>query len=122
MEILETVLDDSAVVRVTGNVNSANAGELAERLARLVAINCRSLVVDLSHLVHMTSAGIRSLLRAEQAARRGGGRFVLCGLHGLTRELFEIGGFLDMFDVAESRDEAVRRAAALPTHQAENPS
>jgi stage II sporulation protein AA (anti-sigma F factor antagonist) len=120
MEILETVLDGSAVVRVTGNVNSSNAGELAERLARLIAMNCRSMVVDLSHLVHMTSVGIRSLLRAEHAARGGGGRFVLCGLHGLTRELFEIGGFLDIFEVAESRDEAIRRAASLPTHHAGN--
>lgn len=114
MEILETVQGDLAVVHVTGRVNSGNAPELGERLMQLIARNCRSLVIDLSHLVHMTSAGFRSLLRAEQAAQVSGGRFVLCGLHGLTRELFEIGGFLEMFDVAASRDEAVRRATLAP--------
>jgi hypothetical protein len=35
---------------------------------------------------------------------------VLCGLQGLTLELFEIGGFLDMFSIAETREEAMRKA------------
>jgi hypothetical protein len=37
---------------------------------------------------------------------------VLCGLHGLTLELFETAGYLEMFVVAKSRDEALRQAAA----------
>jgi anti-anti-sigma factor len=114
MEILETVQDGTAVVQLSGSVNSANAPELAVRLAGLVARNTRSLVIDLSGLVHMTSAGFRSLLGAQQAARARGESLILCGLHGLLRELFEIGGFLQMFDVAASRDEAILRARAAP--------
>jgi anti-anti-sigma factor len=112
MEILETVQDGTAVVRISGSVNSANAAELSERLAALIARNTRSLVIDLTDLVHMTSAGFRSLMRADQTARRKGETFVLCGLHGLLRELFEVGGFLGMFEVAASRDEAIGRAGS----------
>jgi anti-sigma B factor antagonist len=112
MDILETVADGSAVLHVAGRVTSANAPELGERLRDLLARGCRSIVVDLSHLVHMTSAGFRSLLRADKLAGEEGSTLVLCGLHGLTLELFEIGGFLEMFTVAGSRDEAVRRAAS----------
>jgi anti-anti-sigma factor len=114
MEIVETVQDGSAVVLLSGSVNSSNAPELAERLAGLIARNTRSVVVDLSGLEHMTSAGFRSMLRADHLARGKGEKFVLCGLHGLMLELFEIGGFLGMFTIAASRDEAVRLAAAAP--------
>ena len=40
-----------------------------------------------------------------------GSTLVLCGLQGITLELFEVGGFLDMFTVGASRDEAIRLAA-----------
>ena len=46
----------------------------------------------------------------ERQGEQAGGKMVLCGLTGVTLELFEIGGFLEMFTVAGSRDEAVRRA------------
>jgi stage II sporulation protein AA (anti-sigma F factor antagonist) len=111
MEIVETVQDGSAVVHLSGSVNSSNAPELAERLAGLIAGHTRSVVVDMSALEHMTSAGFRSLLRAHQTARAKGERFVLFGLHGLMQELFEIGGFIGMFTIAASRDEAMRLAA-----------
>jgi anti-anti-sigma factor len=114
MEIVETVQDGSAVVHLSGSVNSSNAAELGERLAALIARNTRAVVVDMTDLLHMTSAGFRSLLRAEQGAREKGEAFVLCGLHGLVLELFEIGGFLGMFDIAASRDEALRRAGSPP--------
>lgn len=107
MELLEAAADDSAVLHVAGRVNSGNAPELGDRLGALLGRGCRAIVVDLSRLVHMTSAGFRSLLRADKQAGEAGGQLVLCGLHGLTLELFEIGGFLEMFTVAGSRDEAV---------------
>ena len=65
----------------------------------------------------MTSAGFRWLLKADGQAAGQRGAMVLCGLQGLVLELFEIGGFLDMFDVAPSREEALRRAAAALAKQ-----
>jgi anti-anti-sigma factor len=85
---------------------------LRERLAVLLKQGCRGIVVDLSRLDHMTSAGFRSLLVGEQQAHDVGGIMVIYGLQGLTLELFEIGGFLEMFNVVASREEAIRRAAA----------
>ena len=111
MELLEAVEGSSVVLHVAGRVNSANASELGERLHSLAARGCRSIVVDLSRLVHMTSAGFRSLLRADKQTSESGGVIVLYGLQGLTLELFELGGFLEMFRVAGSRDEAIRQAA-----------
>jgi anti-anti-sigma factor len=113
MEIFETPGDGATVLHVEGRVNSVNAAKLRERLGALLQQGCRAIVVDLSRLAHMTSAGLRSLLIAEKQANDAGAAMVLYGLQGLTLELFEIGGFLDMFTVATSREDAMRRAASV---------
>jgi serine/threonine-protein kinase RsbW len=111
LEILEAEAAGSAIVHVAGKVNSVNARELGERLQGLLDKGYRSMVVDLARLDHMTSAGFRSLLRADKQAEDRDCKMVLCGLQGLTLELFEVGGFLDMFCIAESRDDALRQVA-----------
>jgi anti-sigma B factor antagonist len=110
MEILEARNGDMAVVHVVGHVNSGNAPELDVRLKQLLGAGCRGIVIDLARLDHMTSAGFRCLLRAERQAQGMAGKLVLCGLQGLTLELFEVGGFLEMFMVAPTREEAMRQA------------
>jgi anti-sigma B factor antagonist len=110
MEILEARTGDIAVVHVVGRINSSNAPELDERLKQLVGMGCRGIVLDLARLDHMTSAGFRCLLRAERQVQGVAGKFVLCGLQGLSLELFTIGGFLEMFMVASTREEAMRQA------------
>jgi anti-sigma B factor antagonist len=115
MEMFESHIEDIVVVHLAGRVNSSHAPELAAYLQRLLNGGAGAIVVDLERLDHMTSAGLRCLLRIEKQAHDTGGRFVLCGLHGLTRELFEVGGFLDMFAIARTREEAVRQAAATPS-------
>src|ERR1700742_658834 len=110
MEILEARTGNMAVVHVVGRVNSSNAPELDERLKQLVGTGCRGIVIDLARLDHMTSAGFRCLLRAERQVQGLAGNLVLCGLQGLTLELFEVGGFLEMFMIASTREEAMQRA------------
>jgi anti-anti-sigma factor len=112
LEIFESSSDGPIVLLVSGRVNSVNAPQLGERLAARLEQGCRAIVVDLSRLDHMTSAGFRSLLIADRQAHGVGAIMVICGLQGLTLELFEIGGFLEMFTVVASRQEALRRATA----------
>jgi anti-anti-sigma factor len=112
MEILESRGEDAAVLHIIGRVNSSNAVLLEERLKRLIDAGCRGIIVDLARLDHMTSVGLRYLLRGDKQVADAGGKLVICGLQGLTRELFEVGGFLDMFTIAQTRDEAMRQMAA----------
>src|ERR1700759_3243656 len=105
MEILDARTGDMAVVHVAGQVNSSNAPELDERLKQLIEAGCRGIVIDLPRLDYMTSAGFRCLLRAERQVQAVAGKLVLCGLQGLTLELFEVGGFLEMFMIASTREE-----------------
>jgi anti-anti-sigma factor len=56
--------------------------------------------------MYLTSAAFRALLVANRDIAAKNGRLGLCGLNGQVRELFEIGGLLDLFKIYPSREDA----------------
>jgi len=107
MELREEKVGGVSVVEVKGRIDSATAPALAERLtANLEAANVR-VVLDLSRLEYISSAGFRILLIAAKRADETGSRLVLCGVAGKVRQLFDLGGFLDLFTIVGAREEGI---------------
>ena len=99
------------VVTLSGRVDSTNANDLMARLKALISSGEKSIVVDFGAVLYLTSAAFRALLVAVDEAERNTAKFVLCSLGGHVRELFEMGGFLDVFSIYSSRTEAVAKLA-----------
>jgi anti-anti-sigma factor len=97
------------VVTLSGRVDSTNANDLMARLKALISSGEKSIVVDCGAVLYLTSAAFRALLVATDEAERNAAQFVLCSLGGHVRELFEMGGFLDVFSIHSSRAEAVAK-------------
>jgi anti-anti-sigma factor len=97
------------VVTLTGRIDSTNANDLMERLNTLISSGEKSIVVDFGAVLYLTSAAFRVLLVATDEAERNAAKFVLCSLGNHVRELFEMGGLLEVFTVHPSRAEAVAK-------------
>lgn len=110
MELHEEQVGGVTAIAVGGRLDSTSAPALDERLRAAVSRPGAGVVVDLARLAYISSAGFRVLLLAAKEAEATGSRLVLCGLAGPVRQLFEIGGFLPLFKVAESRADALTRA------------
>jgi anti-anti-sigma factor len=110
VEVREEARGPVVVLEVRGRVDSASAPVLQERLAGALGTPGTHLVLDLAALEFLTSAGFRVLLMAGKQAGREGRRLVLCGLSPRVHQLFEIGGFLDLFRIVPAREEAVTAA------------
>jgi len=95
---------------VKGRLDSTTAPVLGQKLEAVVAAPASRLVVDFRELEYISSAGFRVLLVAAKRAEKAVSRLVLCGLSGRARQLFDLGGFLDLFAIAASRDEAIAAA------------
>ena len=52
-------------------------------------------------------AGFRALLLAAKKAEETSSHFVLCGISGKIKQLFEIGGFTDLFRIYPSREDGL---------------
>ena len=107
LTIGQTRDDGVCVVTLSGRIDSTNANDLMNRLTALITSGEKSIVVDFAAVLYLTSAAFRALLVATDEAERNAAKFVLCSLGGHVRELFEMGGLLEVFTVHPSRAEAV---------------
>lgn len=121
MEIEVSGLDGVSCIAIRGRLDSVTAPALRDRLVALMPESGGRMVVGLSQVAYVSSAGFRVLLIAARAAETAGGAFALHGLSAEVRRLFEIASFTDFFMVCDSveaaaeavRSAAVRRASAV---------
>lgn len=107
MNLHEENVGGVTVVEVKGRIDSTTAPALGERLTASLEAPKVRVVLDLSRLEYISSAGFRILLLAAKRADETGSRFVLCGVSGKIRQFFDLGGFLDLFIIVGSREEGV---------------
>ena len=120
MQVSAVRYADVLVVAVKGRIDYMNAEEFkAALLPHLV--NCApgrdQVVLDLSGLEYVSSAGLRVLMIAAKEARAGKGKLVAVSLQPVVREIFEISRFTLVFDLFDSVQDALRalspKAAAM---------
>ena len=107
MDLHEERLDQVTALSVKGRIDSTTAPQVGQEHEAVVANPSGRLVVDFRDLDYISSAGFRVLLVAAKRADQSGSRLVLCGLSSKVRQLFDVGGFLDLFSITATRDEAI---------------
>jgi anti-anti-sigma factor len=70
------------------------------------------LLVDLSAVEYISSAGLRVFLMLARKVKDAGGRLVLCGMGGSVRQVFDLAGFTALFAVEPSVERGVARLSA----------
>ncbi len=91
------------IVHINGDVDGASALQVQERVLPL-AKSGQPMLLDLSRVSFMSSAGLRVLLGLRrQLSGRGG--LALTGLSAQIRDTMEITGFLEYFQIFGSLEE-----------------
>lgn len=94
------------VVTVAGRIDSETAPDFDRDLTRILDGNSR-LVLDLNGVSFISSAGIREMVKAAQAAERTGGAVKLASVPESVNSLLYTVGLNQKIGVFESVDEAV---------------
>lgn len=95
-----------AVASVLGRIDSASADDFRSLVESGLGADVDALVVDMEQVAFMSSAGLRACLIL--ARRIGRGKFALCSLTELNREVVDLSGFHQLLPVHGSRAAAVR--------------
>src|SRR5262245_42892856 len=109
LSIVQTRAGDVCIVTLSGRIDSTNANDMKDELTRLISSGEKSILVDLGAVRYLTSAAFRALLVATHEADHQAANFALCSLGGQVRELFEMGGLLEVFAIHNSREEALKQ-------------
>jgi anti-anti-sigma factor len=114
---------DTVVLRPEGRINHVSSDAFKSALEPHLA-NCAAgrdqIVLDLSSLEYISSAGLRVLMLARKQVKAQGGTLVVAGLAAVVKEIFEISKFTVVFDVFPGVREALARVspAALAAFEA----
>jgi anti-anti-sigma factor len=96
------------VLRVSGRIDADTAPDFDRTCHHSILPGAKNMVLDLSALEYISSAGLSCVLSAGKALEAEGGRLVLCGLAGRPKQVFVISGLDMLFPIFESRESALR--------------
>lgn len=108
MEITTKKFKNCDMVIVNGRVDSNTAPQLTEALERITGDGRYKIVLDMSGLEYMSSAGFRALLSSQRVCRRyNRGEIILAVVPERVKEALELAGFTELFKTFDDAVEAV---------------
>lgn len=107
MTIESTKLEKAVLLKVSGRMDADNAEAFRIACEKSIAEGALRVIADLDGLRYISSMGLRAFVGVGQALRACSGSLILCGLHGLPRQVFEITNLLNIFPVFESANDAI---------------
>ena len=108
MEISEEATGSAVVLKTRGRLDISTAGSFEQKVLVHVYSGAPIVVVDLSAVDYVSSAGLSSVLVAAKRAKAVHCRFSLCGLAGNVLKVFEISGFAKIIPIHSGPEEAIK--------------
>lgn len=106
MKVTITDQEDITVVAVSGDIDSKTAPEF-ERNAKVAMDKSKHIVIDLTEVGFMSSAGLRVLLMVYRNIRSQEGKVVLVGVSEEIQDVMSTTGFINFFTIVEKPEDGV---------------
>jgi anti-anti-sigma factor len=97
--------DSVAVVTASGRIDSESAPSLDAELTKVAAAK-NKIVLDLKDVEYLSSAGLRAIVKAAQAAQKSGGELRLAAVSDAVEVVMRTVGMLQMFKLYTTSGEA----------------
>lgn len=96
-----------SVVAITGRVDGSTAGEFESALTTLTDEGKNNLILDMSEVDFVSSAGLRVLVNTRKAVNSAGGKIVLAEPSQQVIETLDIAGLDVLFEQFKDRETAI---------------
>ena len=97
------------VIEVKGSlVGGEETDELRNAVADFIEQGTKKLIIDLAKVTYLNSTAIGVLVSAHTTFAKNKGRVKLCGINKNINNIFVITKLTLVFDVAETREEAIQ--------------
>jgi anti-anti-sigma factor len=112
MEASFEQIDSCLVITAVGRLDTASAPQFDQKLAPMLAGPCPRILLDVSQVSYISSAGLRSILQLVKHADENGGRVGLFSVPPQIMDVLEISGFPSRLDTYPDRASALARKAS----------
>jgi anti-anti-sigma factor len=102
------------LLTVSGRVSHRSGPALEDALNSAAASTARGVVLDLSGVDYVSSAGLRTIERTSDRLKQEGRAFVVCSLKDAVRLTFNLAGLDRLLTIEPSREAAIESCRSLP--------
>ena len=106
MQLDKRMVDTVTIVSLTGDLDARTAPAAQQELSDVIP-DGTPVLLDLSNVGYVSSAGLRMMLMAYRKAQQSCTPIALVGVPDALRTILSATGFLRFFDVAETIPEAI---------------
>lgn len=106
MELTGKKSGDITILGITGRLDAYSAAEVEQKLDSVIEGGCVKMVLNLEGLEYISSSGLRVFLAQLKKVRKQQGDLKLAGMKPNIKEVFDIAGFTQLFNLFESEDAA----------------
>jgi len=99
--------DDVKVLDFEGKLDTLTSPDAQGQLTKLIEEGARKILLNFDKLEYVSSTGLRVLLTAAKKLKTEDGELRICGLNAVVKEVFDISGFITIFNVFASAPEAL---------------
>jgi serine/threonine-protein kinase RsbW len=97
------------VFELAGRLDAVSTQHAIEGITQAIAAGARQILLDMAQVTFLSSSGMRALLLVRKdLLAQPGGELRLCALQPQVFEVFTLTGFTRVFEIHQTREEALR--------------
>jgi len=106
LEIELTGTNDIAVLGLSGQIDSYTAEEVTKIIDSHINNGNFKVIVDLTNVDYLDSSGLSALINVKTKLGKHTGDLRIVGLEGKAKEVFDLAGLTDLFNIFSSKEKA----------------
>jgi anti-sigma B factor antagonist len=108
MKVTTQTKNNIVYITIQGSIDSNTAGELQSRIMEELT-SCNRVIMDLTAVVFLSSAGLRVLLMLYRQLNANGGKVLLVNVSEEICDIMSMTGFINFFELYASIEEAEKQ-------------
>lgn len=109
VKITEKSAGNVTIVSMEGKIDSSSSVEVEKRINVLIERGSKYLIINFSSIDYISSSGLRVMLSSLKRLRKVQGDLKLSCMQPSVRQVFNMAGFTQIFELYEKEEEAVTR-------------
>jgi len=96
------------ILALDGRLDAYSSNEVERSINTLIDGGCVKIVVNFNGVEYISSSGLRVMLASLKRLKKVHGDLILACLKPYVKEVFDIAGFTQLFEICDREEEAVR--------------
>lgn len=93
------IAGSALLLKARGHINTQSVALFETSTRQSIASNDAHVIIDVSEITYLSSAGLRAFLRLSRELSDSGRELALCGLQPYINQVFELLGFHKVIDI-----------------------